>query len=47
MLLMVVGSIIGGYAPELFGISAFSFTSLLTSALGALAGIWLGYRLTR
>ena len=46
-LLMVVGSVIGGYVPSLFGVSAFSFTSLFTSAAGAIAGIWLAFRLSR
>jgi hypothetical protein len=46
-LFMTIGSIAGGYAPVLFGISGFSFTSLFTGALGAIAGIWLGYRLSR
>jgi len=44
---MVAGSLIGGYLPSLFGISGFSFTSLFTSAIGAVAGIYLAYRLTR
>ncbi len=47
MLLMAVGSFIGGYVPVLFGISAFSFTSLFTSAAGAIGGIWLAVRLSR
>lgn len=46
-LLMVVGSVVGGYVPALFGIDTFSFTGLVTSAAGAVAGIWLGYRLSR
>ena len=44
---MVVGSMAGGYLPVLFGASGFSFTSLLTSALGAVAGIYIAYKLTQ
>jgi hypothetical protein len=40
------GLLAGGYVPELWGSSAFSFTSLLFSLIGAAAGIWLGVRLT-
>ncbi len=41
---MIIGSIIGGYLPLLFGISAFSYTSVLTSGIGAILGVWLGYK---
>ena len=41
---MTVGSIVGGYLPLLFGISAFSYTSVLTSGIGAILGVWLGYK---
>jgi hypothetical protein len=47
MLGMVVGSIVGGYVPCLFGVSAISFTSLFTSTIGATLGIWLGYKFGR
>jgi hypothetical protein len=40
------GLFAGGYVPELWGASPFSFTSLLFSLIGAAAGIWLGVRLT-
>ena len=43
---MIVGSIIGGYLPVLFGLSALSYTTILTSGLGGLIGIWLGYKLS-
>ena len=43
---MTVGSIIGGYIPTLFGVGLFSFTSVLTSGLGAMVGIWIGYQLS-
>ena len=46
MLGMIVGSSVGGYAPILIGISPFSFTSLLTSAIGGIIGIVIAYKLT-
>jgi uncharacterized membrane protein YeaQ/YmgE (transglycosylase-associated protein family) len=44
---MMAGSLIGGYIPVLFGDSGFSFTSLFTSGIGAVIGIYVAYRLTR
>ena len=41
----VVGSSIGGWLPTLWGGSAFSFSSVILSALGGFAGIWVGYKL--
>jgi uncharacterized membrane protein YeaQ/YmgE (transglycosylase-associated protein family) len=45
MLGMIVGSIIGGYIPTLFGADVFSIYSLVFSAIGALLGIWASFRL--
>lgn len=47
MLGMVFGSLIGGWLPTLFGVGAFSLTSVLTGALGGVIGIWLTFRLIR
>ncbi|MBN1621742.1 MAG: GlsB/YeaQ/YmgE family stress response membrane protein [Endomicrobiales bacterium] len=47
MIGMVVGSVIGGYVPKLFGISGFSFTALFTSGIGAVIGIWLEYKISK
>ncbi|MDO8570797.1 MAG: XapX domain-containing protein [Candidatus Daviesbacteria bacterium] len=44
---MLVGSIIGGYIPVLFGADIFSYISVITSGLGALLGIWLGYKISK
>lgn len=44
---MAVGSIIGGYIPILFGAGLLSYTSLLFSSVGAIAGIWVGYKLSK
>jgi hypothetical protein len=43
---VVVGSTIGGYLPVLWGSSSFSVTSLLFGALGGIAGVWVGVRLS-
>ena len=41
---MTVGSLIGGYLPVLWGnTSILSFTSVLTSGIGAVLGVWIGY----
>jgi hypothetical protein len=40
-----MGTIVGGFVPELWGASSFSLTSLLFSALGGAAGVWFGARL--
>jgi hypothetical protein len=41
---LLIGSVIGGYIPTFFGASVFSFTSLITSAIGGIAGIWIGMK---
>ncbi len=43
---MIIGSIIGGYIPILFGADLISYSSVFFSAVGALLGIWIGYRLS-
>ena len=40
----LVGTFVGGYVPVLWGASAFSVTSLVFSAAGGAAGVWLGVR---
>ncbi len=42
---MTLGSAVGGYVPLLWGGSVFSFTSIILTAIGGLAGIWAGYKL--
>ena len=44
-LLVVVGTTLGGLAPEAWGASAFGLASLVFGCLGGLAGIWLAFRL--
>jgi hypothetical protein len=45
-LCVVVGSTIGGLAPQAWGASAFGVASLALGCLGGLAGVWLAVRLT-
>ena len=40
------GFFVGGYLPVLWGASSFSAMSLLFSAIGGIAGIWAGVRLS-
>ena len=42
-----IGLFVGGYVPVLaWGASDFSLQSLVFGALGGVAGVWLGYRLS-
>jgi hypothetical protein len=40
------GMVVGGYVPALWGASSWGIESLLFGALGAVAGIWLGVRVS-
>ncbi len=42
---MAIGSYAGGWLPTLWGAGMFSFSSVILSAAGGIAGIWLGFRL--
>ena len=42
---MFVGSAVGGFLPSLWGADVFSFSSILLTAVGGLAGIWVGFKL--
>lgn len=42
---MIIGSIVGGYIPMLFGADMLSFTAVLTSSIGAILGVIVGYKL--
>jgi hypothetical protein len=39
-----LGTIAGGFVPELWGASGFSLLAVLTSALGGAAGLWAGVK---
>ncbi len=47
MIGLVVGSTLGGYVPTLWGDGGLSMASVLLGAVGGLAGIWAGFRLSR
>jgi hypothetical protein len=40
------GLFVGGYVPLLWGASSFSLVSIAFGALGGVAGVWLGARLS-
>jgi len=42
---VIIGSTIGGAIPLLWGGDMFSFSSIILSTTGGLAGIYAGYRL--
>ncbi len=43
---MAVGSIVGGFVPMLWGDSGFSMSGIFFNALGGIAGIYAGYKLS-
>lgn len=45
MLGMTAGSIAGGYFPMIFGAGAFSYWSILGSAVGGVLGIWIMWKI--
>lgn len=44
ILIMSLGSIIGGYLPSLIGVSPFSFWTLFGSFLGGVLGIYFAFK---
>ncbi len=42
-LLMTIGTLVGGYIPNIWGADLFSVSSVILGAVGGFAGIWLGY----
>jgi hypothetical protein len=46
MLGMIIGSVAGSYIPLLWGDSVFSMASVFFGAVGGLAGIWAGYKIS-
>jgi len=41
---MILGGIISGYIPALWGAGLFSMSSIIGNVLGGLAGVYIGYR---
>lgn len=44
-ILVIVGSLVGGYIPTFFGKDIFSFWGILTSGIGGIVGILIGLKL--
>jgi uncharacterized membrane protein YeaQ/YmgE (transglycosylase-associated protein family) len=42
---ILIGSSIGGFIPELWGADVFSYSSVLLGGIGALVGLFIGYKL--
>ena len=42
----MVGMFVGGYIPVMWGASSFGLTSLVFSAAGGAAGVWVGVRVS-
>jgi len=42
-----VGSIVGSFIPMLWGASELSFYSLILGAVGAIVGIYIGFKLSQ
>lgn len=43
-LMVIIGSVIGGYIPTLFGVDMFSMWSILGSGVGAILFLYLIYK---
>ncbi len=43
---VLVGSTIGSYVPALWGAGIFSFSSIVFGSLGAIAGIYIAFKLS-
>ena len=46
-LFMIIGSTIGGIVPMLWGAGDFSFSNMFCSAIGAMIGIYVGFKMSR
>lgn len=42
---LAVGSTIGGFIPSIWNAGIFSMSGVFTTAIGGIAGIWLGWKL--
>jgi len=40
------GTVVGGYVPTVWGDSGFSLVSVVFAAVGGVAGVWLGVRVS-
>ena len=44
---MAIGSAVGGFVPSLWGADMFSLSPLVFGTLGAIIGIYIGFKITR
>ena len=44
---ILVGSLLGGLVPRLWGAEALSFSSVLGNLIGGLLGIWVAYKVSQ
>jgi len=44
---MFDGPLVGSFIPALWGGDTFSFSSVIFSGIGAICGLWLGYKISR
>ena len=42
---LIVGGVIGGYLPTLWGAGPISYQSVFFSGVGSIIGVWVGYKL--
>jgi len=43
---LAIGSTVGSIIPNLWGADMFSFSSVILGAVGGIAGIWFGFRIS-
>ena len=43
---IIIGSTIGGMIPWLWGGGMLSYSSVIMSGVGAVAGLWIGYKIS-
>jgi hypothetical protein len=46
MLFTIIGSTVGSFVPLIWGSSLLSISSILFTAIGGFAGIYIGYKMT-
>ena len=42
----LIGSAVGGWIPTLWGAESFSFSSIIFGSIGAILGIFIGFKLS-
>lgn len=44
---LMLGSFVGSYIPNLWGAGILSFSGILFSAIGGIAGIYIGFKISQ